>query len=514
MIHDEDLGGKSRLVTSPWMLAVAMAVILSMVSFVAPMGKDEGMWSYIGRIWVENGTPPYVGAVENKTPGIFELFAISHLVFGTTALPMRSVGVVAIVATSVFLFLIARQMADALAGKITMITFGLAMAWLLMDGPLTAQTETFMVCFSSLSVLLLIRALAIPNGGFGTRVFFCGLALGLSIHFKQIAVLSAVGWLCILLLACNVTSRQKLIATLLASFGIGLSLSLAAIPLFATGVGFWDYVEGAWLILLNKGSSKMVTFDSGDTLEFLVRWVHLRLTGFLSVWTSTRVVLFYPFLLLLAFDRGLLRNRLFLGVVGWGIADFLGVNASGHYFGHQLKQALPALTIIVGILTSRHIRRVRAGPVEREKRLILLLVLVIILWFPYAAVYTAVIHVVKDGTGDCGRELGTWIRENSNPRDHIYIIGREGPSALAYSERIAPSKYFSTIFLNDEDAKRTFLTDLQDRPPVFFLMETNSEGGSLPWIVEYVRENYRPTEIVYGYTVFVRKNESNRDTNG
>jgi 4-amino-4-deoxy-L-arabinose transferase-like glycosyltransferase len=93
------------------------------------MGIDEGWWSYMGRVWSENNLPPYTGVVDYKSPGIFELFAISHILFGINFFFVRALGVIAILFSSLTVYLIGKELHTHLAGICSMVIFGLTMAW-------------------------------------------------------------------------------------------------------------------------------------------------------------------------------------------------------------------------------------------------------------------------------------------------------------------------------------------------------------------------------------------------
>ena len=128
------------------LIAIIIFFLLLIASFNGDMGNDEGMWNYIGRVWI-NGIPPYTGAVDGKPPGIFMLFVISNFLFGVNFWFLRILGILAIVMTSILIYLIGRQLYNPLAGTLAMIIFGFTMAWGLMDGVYTAQIESFMILF-------------------------------------------------------------------------------------------------------------------------------------------------------------------------------------------------------------------------------------------------------------------------------------------------------------------------------------------------------------------------------
>ena len=70
-----------NLLINPSAILVFLFVIFVFNSLIPLLNYDEYLWSYIGRIWNRNGIPPYIGAVENKTPGIFIVYAVSDFLF-------------------------------------------------------------------------------------------------------------------------------------------------------------------------------------------------------------------------------------------------------------------------------------------------------------------------------------------------------------------------------------------------------------------------------------------------
>lgn len=91
------------------------------------MGNDEGMWNYIAFLWIKYGIPPYIGAIENKTPGIYIVFVISNLLFDLNIWFPRILASLSIVTTSILLYIIGRKLCNHLVGVLTMILFGFSM---------------------------------------------------------------------------------------------------------------------------------------------------------------------------------------------------------------------------------------------------------------------------------------------------------------------------------------------------------------------------------------------------
>src|SRR5262249_12612336 len=116
------------------------------------------------------------------------------------------------------------------------------------------------------------------------------------------------------------------------------------LPLLFSGVSAMDYWRGAWLSLVQEGTRQGALNTS----------LGLRLVDFFHIWRQSELLLFYPLITLyLTQKRTLIAAHVpFWGIVFWIIWDFLAVNASGNYYGHQLKQLIPSISVASGIAIS------------------------------------------------------------------------------------------------------------------------------------------------------------------
>jgi hypothetical protein len=465
--------------------------IITMLFFISPlkfMGDDEGMWSYIGRIWSENKIPPYAGAIENKTPGIFELNAVSYALFGVNIFFVRVLGIISIILSSLIVFLTGRELHSRLAGIFSMYIFGLTMTWKLLDGAYVAQTETFMVMFSVLSFYFAIKGKDNPKWKYW--ILLAGISIGVAISFKQIALttLLALVYFVIACSANNLTKQQKLFGIIMLGLGICFSLFVSLIPLLLSGVSLKEYFDGAWMILLNPVSSGSLK---------------THIDGFIRVWLDSRMMVFYPFLFLILFQRDLVRNWYFIGLMVWLLFDFIGVNSSGYYFGHQLKQLIPALSIIIGILLSNLLVLLNSLKEQNTKYASIILVTIILIMLPYDLLFFRGHQIAAGQSNNTYREIGTWLRDNTDQKDYVYVIGRNGNPILSYSERVSSSKYFNSIFITSDAEERIVLSDLKEKPPAFIIKPQNDKSiGSK--IEEFMVSNYTFLQSKYNYDIFRR----------
>ena len=453
---------KNRLyqfLNSPLYISIFLFIILVYIALWPYYGYEEGLWTYIGRIWNRNGILPYIGVVENKTPGVFFLYTISDYLFQENTLFTRFLGVLAVVFTSNILFLIAKRLHNRISGIFCMYIFGLSMGWIFFDGFAFAQTETFMVLFSTMSFYFLVCA----KGDNKTKlyVFLAGITIGLAIAFKQIALttLFALILFYIIFTAEKLNIKQKVSDLVLLLCGVIISSSITYLILFLNGVPFQDYIEGAWLVLLNPGSGAP---------DFKTH-----LNNFMATFLSSRMTCFYPFLLLFFLQKINLRSKYFKVLLIWLFFDFIGVNASGYYYGHQLKQLLPSLTIISSIVLSNIVNE-QHYKLELKKYSVRFIMALIILFFPYEQTIRGTNLLINDFT-PVYEEVASWIRSETQETDYVYLIGGDHNLivSLSLSNRLSSSRYFHSIFINGEKERQIVHKDLMTKPPKFILREEN-----------------------------------------
>jgi hypothetical protein len=483
-----------RLLTNPLFILLFLLTLLVIISSNDRMGNDEGIWSYIGRIWTDNGIPPYVGAVENKTPGIFGLYAISHVLFGVNVLFVRGLGIIAILLTALTVYHIGKALHGHLAGVLGMTIFGLTMTWKLLDGDYPAQTETFMVLFSTLSFYFLIKGK--PSRKWGYWVLLAGISMGLAIAFKQIALASALA-LCgfFLLYAKPVsTKRSPFAGVILIGLGIALSTLLSLAPLWFSGVSFNEYFHGAWTLLANQGSSSSLKDH---------------IIGFLGIWGNSRMVVFYPCLILLLLQKDLFKYTYFVGLSVWLVIDFLGVNSSGMYYGHQMKQLVPSLSIMIGILLGNILAKFSYDKDLYMKHVSTAILAIILIIFPYQS-GLRMIYLNVTGIPDMNKEIGHWLKDHTTARDYVYIVGSQGNPILSYSERVSSSIYFNSMFVTTEKERKKLSSDLIEKPPVYIVKpQAHGDQGELMntelSMIDPVLENYTFVRSHDNWDIFKRK---------
>ncbi len=140
----------------------------------------------------------------------------------------------------------------------------------------------------------------------------------------------------------------------------------------------------------------------------------------------------------------LYRCGYFIELTVWLPVGFIGTNASRYYFGRQIKQLVPSSSLIAGILLMIPTRGRSLIPEYADRILIALIVLL----FPFDAFINNAYHLKHfDKTKAIAKEMGIWLRGNTSRGDYVYIATGGGNPILTYSGRLAPSRYFNTLFV-------------------------------------------------------------------
>lgn len=435
---------------------------------------DEGIWSYIGHIWYKYHLPPYINSIENKTPGIFYIYYLANFLHFNPIYFTRFFAVLSSIFTIYFISKISYKLFNNT--RITFYTtlfFGLTYCWDIIGGNVFVRTETFMVLFSTISFYLIIKD--------KKAYFLSGVSLGVAIIFKQIALFTFI-YLLILILYYRCSKTNYLIFIL----GVLFINLVSFIPLFLSDISFTQYLEGAWLILLKSGSSANLKD---------------RYLGFINLWFNSRLSIIYLIIVFYFFYFKNFKDKVLNVLLIWFFIEFIAVNASGNYYGHQIKQLFPPLSLLFGYIYFNIFKNV----INK-----LHIYLLIVILFPYEFIF---IHtpIKIFNSNDKNKDLGIYLKNNTNSIDYIYILGNKFQSNIIqyYTTRLSSSKYFNSIFLNYPKDYESLKIDILKNTPKYFLIY-KSEFDTFTILFKtvnfdlqlYLQNNYRLEQIRNDYFIF------------
>jgi hypothetical protein len=487
------------MLMSRWMpavLVIACTALLAVVGLALPTNNDEGVWLYIGKMWAQEGLRPYVDTFENKTPGIYYIFALASFFPGVGYFAGRVIALAVSAGSALLLVMGLNRFHSRWAGIVGATCFSLANCWQFMQGALLNVTETYLIFFVFLAWYCLLQAWEKYRQASAAMpwVLCAGVAMAAAINFKQIALTSWAAMALALLLYGAARKDWRGLFSALCAYGAGTFLGFAVftLPVLLAGVSLKAYWEGAWFILALPGTAS----DASMTQRLYVALVK---------WTGPEMRLFLPFIgyLLCLFARDRHTRLLAAVLLIWLAFDFVGVNASGRYFGHHFKQILPPLSVLVGYTSGEFIRRQFRDDDERRLAVGIAFLLVVALFFPANALVNGVSHLAFRKP-DPAQEMGLWVRQHSTEGDYVQLAGGPISQVLPFTGRRAPGPYFHHCVLDLPGARDGFLRDAELHPPRYVLFQYESDLKPHPWLEDWLRQHYQPVYTDTGFRVYER----------
>ncbi|OCX50232.1 hypothetical protein BEL04_23265 [Mucilaginibacter sp. PPCGB 2223] len=461
---------------------VVLQLLLSLLTNGFTLSSDEAMWHYIGRNWFRHGLVPYRGGVDIKSPVLFAVFGVSDWLFGINYWFPRVLGVICQSIGIFYIYKIAVKLAGDRAGVLAISFYGLAVLWHCVDGRYTSYDETYDVLFMILSAYFYIDK---TNKSFLISGVLAAIAVGfrLSAGFGTAALL-------INLLYHN--RRQALF------FCIG---GLTGILLLAAGYGLAG-IDLYSIYRYEIGDN----FGPGSTTDHGFLW---RMQQMLNTFFYSELVLFYPFVLIYLFVK---KKADWL--VLWLVFQFIAMNVVGNYARVQLRDLLPAFSLMSAIAMA-HIVETYRVPMKYPMTIIWLCFLPKPLE-PF--VNFKKLFVTEQVNTDAyshppfiqpdeyvWKKLGLWIKANTSVDTKVFIAGYSA-TPLLYSERLSPTIYFNAT--QTQLAKQTLYRDIALNKPGMILVPLFPEykqyidADLRNYIDRVVAKNYHLDRTLYSYNIY------------
>ncbi len=441
-----------RIGARVWPVAAAAVVALAHVPEFAHrlLDGDEAIYGSIAVLMNMGGDLYGSGGVDNKPPGVFWVYALTFRVFGDYQMTaVHAAGFVAMAATCVLLFLIARDLAGHGAGVLGALFYGVLTA---AGNPrlLATNTEILMMVPLTASVFFMLRR----------RWGWAGALLVAAGAFRQSAAVD------VLLVAVGVfwlepgDRRVRALVSLAGGAAVALAMGAGVLALTSSIGGFW-------------------------------RWTVQTLTGYASlnwtpafVWARARdsIVPFVVDMAVFWIAAGALatrwreldpRARL---MVLWLVLGMLGSLAGGHLSWHYFIQAMGPLAVVAALAFVRF----------RPRR-------AVVLAAATAITVPAVAWWVFDVTADPltydfappvpqHEAVAAYVAAHTKPSDRVFIWG-DWPAVYVESDRVMASRFpgFLRGFARGSDVAPN---NWDTAPDVWPLLESDLEAHPPALIVD------------------------------
>jgi hypothetical protein len=404
-----------------------------------PLDRDEGEYAYFGQLLLE-GVPPYAGAYNLKTPGIYGAYALILAAFGQTMTAVHTGLLLVTSLTTIVVYSLASRLAGTRIGVAAAAIFAVQAL-----NPKVLGTAAYAEHFVLLPVVAgwLVISTTPARGRPRLRSFAGGLLLGLAFLCKQSAA-PFVGGAAVLVLLPLASDgdrgwRGRLGRAALLLTGAALPLALVALALWRAGTlhtfWFWAFVYGS-------------TYSVGLTTG----WINLfRSLGLIAPGSSVTLALAAVGVTAVVRRGGPARDSIVLLLV----SSCLGTAAGLHFRPHYFVLMLPALAIAAGFGLKTLGRLLAGSPSLALRAGVPATLVVAALGQPILASRDVLFSLepAQVARAIYGRnpfpesvEVARYIRERTMPDERVAVIGSE-PQIYFYSRRRSATGYIYTYSL-------------------------------------------------------------------
>ncbi|MBD3178050.1 MAG: hypothetical protein GF320_22985 [Armatimonadia bacterium] len=450
-----------------------------------PTNDDTWMYLAVASSWADHGVLPYRDiASEDKTPFLLILYRLAYERFGEMApVAMQILGAIASGLTTIFLFLLGRDLYGERAGLLA------AGAWTMAAGSewVTATpfvgTEVFAVCLACAGWLSLRRGYAHRSS---LALLLAGLLLGGAFGFKQPWALE------ILAATALIAFHWRMGLPAVAAFSAGLLATMSAITAYLARLGV---LADAWQVCIVNPLTG--TRGAVAWYERVYRLAH-RLFSYVGMgapWFAFGV---------LGLSRARSgwkeprRDRLVL--LYWTVSALLGSLAAGKLFTYQLQQFLAPLCLLAALgldaawvlLLQLRDRRVAIAPASVAACGVAFMCLLTISPFVTAQLDMGALWIsrlqrggpVPRGVPEAKLSAADFVQEHTDPSDEIFIWG-QADYLYFLSGRKPGARHLNLILAARSDAaKDSIIRELRADPPRLIIVE---ERGALKQDSEFTQ---------------------------
>jgi hypothetical protein len=453
---------------------------------------DEAIYGSIA-VRMNLGGPLYgAGGVDNKPPGVFWTYALTFRVFGEYQMTaIHVVALIALAATCLVLFAIARSIGGNSAGILAALFYGVLTA---AGNPrlLAANTEIFMMLPLSASVLFMLRR----------SWFWSGLLLVAAGAFRQSAAAN------VLLVGLGLfwleSPSTRLRAAISVSGGLvtGVVIGTGLIGVTGSLAGFWrwtiqtlvGYASASWTpaYVWSRARDSIVPF----VVDMAVMWI-----AALAVavrWRTQSV-----------------EARLIVVWLGLGMAGSL---AGGHLSWHYFIQAMGPLAVLAGLAFDRfHLQRTVAAAAIAG------VAIPAVAWWAFDLTADPLTYDFSPPAPQHDA-VADYISTHTSPSDRVFVWG-DWAALYNESDRIMASRFPGFLRGFDRGAEVVpnswdtapdvwplLQSDFDAHPPAL-IIDTAAAGWSdfarypmsnYPLLAGYVAANYHPVATIDGVVIYAR----------
>ena len=470
-----------------FIIAGILVVVLRIPAFFFGFDTDTGILSVCG-LMIEHGNKMYSQIWDNKTPGMYYMFAMLIRFFGADCNIFIAVGIINLFLLSVSVYFLTRQLFCKKSAAYSLFIFIIAAAYPVysLDG---LDTEYFFLLFIVLGSIYTLKGYKGDNK-------YCfligGLLFGLSFVFKQLAFwnIFAVGVFALFksfqlkkpfIVWKNVSALFLLISCVIAVQAVWI---------------FYFYSIGD-LNSMVYAVFKYNTFSYVGDRNFLailfskdgMFWIFRAIIGVWPIWVLGLVYIF------LSIKNFFSESILFVNLMIF--SSVAAICTSGRFFGHYFLQIIPWLSIYSACTVTLILNTFTISRRSCCRKKAILLCVIIMCCFLYVLSWGYYINkYAGDNPYYRTKHLISYLNDNMSENDTLYMWGNP-VSTYFLLNRVPLTKYtFMPVGKIHPNPCKEVISEIIEKEPDFIVK--SSEKRDIPDIQLLINRSYKK---IYSYSV-------------
>jgi 4-amino-4-deoxy-L-arabinose transferase-like glycosyltransferase len=471
-------------------ILLALVLLFRIPNFIEPYSYgDEMIYLSLGEA-VRQGIPLYGGIHDNKPPLLYITAAIAGNLFWFKVI---------LAAWSLITVVLFWKLSKVLFPKsikfqkVSTIIFAILTTIPLLEGHI-ANAENFMIGpIIAAFLILLSKKLNFKN------LFTAGVLFSIATLFKVPAAfdIPAIIFLWIVMADLK-TKKLKVVAknTLYLSIGFIVPIAATFVWYFARGA-FSEYLIAAFL----QNFGYLSSWRPDDIVEpFLTR------NGPLLIRAGVVAV----GLAILYWKRKKLSKQ-FIFVTAWLLLNLFAASLSERPYPHYLLQAVPAVSLLLGILFTQ---KTMGQSLSIIPLTIVLLVPVYLNYWHYSTT-AYYVRFAKFATNNMTKEeyldsfgghiirnyeISTFLVQSTTRSDKVFVWGGDSSMVYALSRRLPPIRYVASYHVKDFSSPEETIVALKKSPPKQIVVLP--DASPFPELIMFLRENYILVSTIKGAEIW------------
>lgn len=456
-----------------WLVGIlALVFILRIPSFFEPYYYgDEMVYMTLGQ-GVRQGLTLYKDIHDNKPPLLYLTAAVADNLFW-----FKVILAFWNIATIVVFYKLAKFLFEKnqKAQKISTVLFGLLTTIPLLEG-LTVNSELFMVAFSILAFLILLKKDLKTKG-----IFVAGVLFGIGTLFKVPAAFDAPVIVFYWLITTGFGNWKNILKnTLILMAGFATPLLITFVWYFFKGA-LPEYIKAAFLQNVGYVSS----FRPGDVQKpFLVRNAPLLIRGFIVLAGSFVLFVF----------RKKLSSKFVLFSL-WTLFALFAIALSERPYPHYLIQVIAPVSFLLATFFTE--KSLEQSLTVIPLALSLFVPVYYKFWlYPVGSYYVRFINFAINRetkteyfngyspTTNRNYEIAQFLATSSKPSDRVFMWGPDSAAVYSLSKRLPPIKYVVDYHILDYSTKAQEAKNIAAKPPKFIILTSDNPYPELRLLIK------------------------------